>query len=74
MTRIVTTLDRDGRITGTSLSHYQARERRGEGQPETFTFLGFTHYCGKRRSNGTFTIWRKTASRLLTLVHSYERL
>ena len=27
----------------------QNRERRGEGKPETFTFLGFTHYCGKRR-------------------------
>jgi RNA-directed DNA polymerase len=22
------------------------REQRGEGKPETFTFLGFTHYCG----------------------------
>jgi hypothetical protein len=28
----------------------QDREKRGEGKPETFTFLGFTHYCGKRRS------------------------
>jgi hypothetical protein len=37
------------------------RKRRGEGKPETFTFLGFTHYCGKRRSNGTFIVWRKTA-------------
>ena len=26
----------------------QDRERRGEGKPETFTFLGFTHFCGKR--------------------------
>jgi RNA-directed DNA polymerase len=41
----------------------QNRERRGEAKPETFTFLGFTHYCGKRRSNGTFTIWRKTAKK-----------
>src|ERR1700756_880476 len=39
------------------------REQRGEGKPETFTFLGFTHYCGKRRSNGTFTVWRKTAKK-----------
>jgi RNA-directed DNA polymerase len=31
------------------------RERRGEGKPETFTFLGFTHYRRKRRSNGA--IW-----------------
>ena len=39
------------------------REKRGEGKPETFTFLGFTHYCGKRRSNGAFTVWRKTAKK-----------
>jgi len=39
------------------------RKRRGEGKPETFTFLGFTHYCGKRRSDGTFIVWRKTAKK-----------
>ena len=26
----------------------QNRQQRGEGKTETFTFLGFTHYCGKR--------------------------
>jgi adenine deaminase len=31
-------------------------------EPETFTFLGFTHYCGKLR-NGTFTVWRETAKK-----------
>ena len=40
----------------------QNRERRGEGKPETFTFLGFTHYCGKLQ-NGTFTVWRETANK-----------
>jgi group II intron reverse transcriptase/maturase len=40
------------------------RKRRGEGKPETFTFLGFTHYCGKTR-NGTSTIFRKTAGKRL---------
>jgi group II intron reverse transcriptase/maturase len=39
------------------------RKRRGEVKPETFTFLGFTHYCGKRRSDGTFIVWRKTAKK-----------
>ena len=39
------------------------RKQRGEGKPETFTFLGFTHYCGKRRSNGSFIVWRKTATK-----------
>jgi hypothetical protein len=41
------------------------RKQRGEGKPETFTFLGFTHYCGKRRSNGTFIVWRETAKKRL---------
>ena len=35
------------------------RENRGEGNPETFQFLGFTHICGKSR-NGKFLIRRKT--------------
>jgi hypothetical protein len=29
------------------------RQKRGKGKPETFTFLGFTHYCG-RNSKGHF--------------------
>jgi hypothetical protein len=40
-------------------------KQRGEGKPETFTFLRFTYYCGKRRSNGTFIIWRKPAKKRL---------
>jgi len=39
------------------------RKQRGEGKPETFTFLGFTHHCGKLRSTGAFTVWRKTAKK-----------
>jgi group II intron reverse transcriptase/maturase len=39
------------------------RRERGQGKPETFTFLGFTHYCGTRRSDGSFIIWRKTAKK-----------
>jgi RNA-directed DNA polymerase len=41
------------------------RKRRGEGKPETFTFLGFTHYCGKRRKDGAFIVWRETAKKRL---------
>jgi RNA-directed DNA polymerase len=41
------------------------RKRREEAKPETFTFLGFTHYCGKRRSDGSFIVWRKTAKKRL---------
>jgi len=35
------------------------RERRGEGKPETFDFLGFTHISGKN-SKGHFTVKRRT--------------
>jgi RNA-directed DNA polymerase len=41
----------------------RSREKRGEGKPETFDFLGFTHYCAKRRSNGSFTVRRKTTAK-----------
>jgi RNA-directed DNA polymerase len=36
------------------------RENLGEGKPETFDFLGFTHYCTRSRKGGTFVIGRKT--------------
>jgi group II intron reverse transcriptase/maturase len=39
------------------------RNRRGEGKPETFTFLGFTHICGRSRTTGYFTVLRKTIGR-----------
>jgi len=35
------------------------RDNRGEGKPETFSFLGFTHYCSKNRK-GKFRVKRKT--------------
>lgn len=35
------------------------REKRGEGKPETFDFLGFTHICGTDR-RGNFQLKRKT--------------
>ena len=37
-----------------------ARERRGEGKPETCNFLGFTHSCGKTRKTGRFVVLRQT--------------
>jgi group II intron reverse transcriptase/maturase len=36
-----------------------SRHRRGEGKAETFTFLGFTHYCATN-SKGYFVVGRKT--------------
>jgi len=41
------------------------RKQRGEGKPETFNFLGFTHICGKKRSNGRFTVLRQTIRKRL---------
>ena len=38
------------------------RRGRGDGKPETFDFLGFTHYCGKNRSGG-FWLKRKTITK-----------
>jgi len=37
----------------------QTRERRGQGKPETFNFLGFTFICGKTRA-GRFLVVRKS--------------
>lgn len=36
------------------------RRGRGQGKPQTFNFLGFTHICSRKRSNGMFTILRQT--------------
>jgi RNA-directed DNA polymerase len=41
------------------------RHKRGEGKPETFDFLGFTHICVKKRSNGMFTVLRQTIRKRL---------
>jgi group II intron reverse transcriptase/maturase len=38
----------------------ERRKTRKEGKPESFTFLGFTHVCGKRRKSGKFKILRLT--------------
>jgi RNA-directed DNA polymerase len=38
----------------------ERREKRGEGKPETFNFLGFTHICGTSHKTGYFTVKRKT--------------
>ena len=38
------------------------RRKRGEGKPETFTFLGFTHYCSVS-AKGRFRVKRKTSKK-----------
>jgi len=38
----------------------ERRKKRGEGKPETFNFLGFTHCCGTNHKTGNFTVQRMT--------------
>ena len=44
----------------------ERRGRRGEGKPETFNFLGFTHICGKNHTTGYFMVVRKTMGKRMT--------
>lgn len=37
-------------------------EKKGKGKPDTFVFLGFTHYCSKSR-RGKFRVKRKTSKK-----------
>jgi RNA-directed DNA polymerase len=41
------------------------RRKHGKGKPETFNFLGFTHICATKRSNGYFTVLRQTMAKRL---------
>ena len=36
---------------------------KAKGKPETFDFLGFTHFCAKTRKNGRFIVGRKTQAK-----------
>jgi RNA-directed DNA polymerase len=38
----------------------ERRKKRGEGKPETFNFLGFTHISGTSHKTGYFTVQRRT--------------
>lgn len=38
------------------------RRKRGESKPEVFNFLGFTHICSTKRSDGKFKLKRETQS------------
>ena len=42
------------------------RKERGEGKPETFDFLGFTHICGQTWKTGKFLVLRKTIHKRLS--------
>jgi RNA-directed DNA polymerase len=42
------------------------RGKAGDGKPETFDFLGFTHICGLTRKTGRFIVKRKTIRKRLS--------
>jgi group II intron reverse transcriptase/maturase len=55
----------------------ETRRRRGQGKPETFDFLGFTHICGKAK-NGRFLVLRQTIrtrlqAKLKAVKHELQR-
>lgn len=52
-----TRLIRFGRFAKSNL------HRLGRGKPETFEFLGFTHFCSTGRSNGFFSVARETSKK-----------
>lgn len=41
----------------------ESRKKRGQGKPETFDFLGFTHACGRNHKNGRFEVKRRTVAK-----------
>jgi len=43
------------------------RKARGQGKPDTFDFLGFTHFCSKSHKTGRFRVKRKTVRKKLRL-------
>jgi hypothetical protein len=51
----------------------ERRQRRGQGKPETFDFLGFTHMCGQTQ-RGVFTVRRQTiATRLRSKLRAVKQ-
>src|ERR1700686_2396713 len=44
----------------------EQRKRRGEGKPDTFDFLGFTHMFGSTRKTGLFIVKRQTIRKRLS--------
>jgi RNA-directed DNA polymerase len=49
------------------------RRRLGQGKPESFDFLGFTHICSKTRSGKRFTVKRQTiAKRLRATLQAFK--
>lgn len=50
------------------------RRKRGDGRPETFDFLGFTHICGETRERKWFKVCRQTMKKRLRATLKRVRL
>jgi hypothetical protein len=50
------------------------RNERGEGKPEVFNFLRFTHTCWRTRKTGRFIVKRKTIPKRLSAEFNYHAL
>jgi RNA-directed DNA polymerase len=48
------------------------RQERGEGKPETFDFLGFTHICGRTRDRRFLLLRRTIAKRMRATLHAVK--
>jgi RNA-directed DNA polymerase len=48
-------------------------KRRGERKPETFDFLGFTHYCGKSRKGRFKLKWKTSSKKFITKVKEFNK-
>ena len=58
---------------GSVLHDWQHNRRdRGDGPPESFDFLGFTHLCGKTRE-GEYQVKRRTAAKRMRRMHEPVR-
>jgi hypothetical protein len=49
------------------------RRRKGQGKPQRFEFLGFRHICGRKRSNGYFTVYRQSMRKRLQVARLIDR-
>jgi group II intron reverse transcriptase/maturase len=53
----------------------ERRARRGEGKPETFDFLGFTHICTKTKKSDKFLVYRRPmAKRMRAKLREINRI
>jgi group II intron reverse transcriptase/maturase len=48
-------------------------KREGEGKPDTFDFLGFTHYCGRSRKGRFKLKWKTARKKFVSKVNAFNK-